>query len=165
MGQEGSVHYASYDGVLYDNNLNTLRDCPPAKKKINIAPTVTKFETNAFYGCNNLNEVYYDTDDPIEADKSVFYTQYGDYWLYNNATLYVPDNILDAIKQISPWKYFTKIKSLPSSSVEELHTDQEVSSEIDYYINLSGVKSTTPWNGLNIVVMRDGTISKFMNQK
>ncbi len=158
--QDGNEHYASYDGVLYDKSMSTLRVCPPAKQTINIPRTVTEIKTEAFYGCKYLKEIYYDTDEPIEADRSVFDSMMNN--IYYEATLYVPADMVESIKQISPWKYFNNIKAHSFSSVDDLSVDSEASSEIEYYINMQGIKSSEPWKGLNIVVNRDGTSCKAM---
>lgn len=68
-----------------------------------IPNSVKSFGNQAFYTLKGLQDVYYNTDTPIEADITLFNT------LNYSATLHVPEKALAAAKITSPWRYFLNI--------------------------------------------------------
>lgn len=61
----------------------------------------------AFSECNKIMEVYYNTNDPISADTTVFSNT-----VYANAFLYVADGGKEKAGNTSPWSKFKKIVEL-----------------------------------------------------
>lgn len=53
----GNQHWTSVDGVLYDKDVTTLKQCPGAKTSLNIPETVTTIEFQSFNGCCSLTSV------------------------------------------------------------------------------------------------------------
>ena len=51
---EDNPNFSSYDGVLYDKNVETLLACPGSKSSIDTPSSVTTIGDCAFYGCSAL---------------------------------------------------------------------------------------------------------------
>ena len=54
---EDNPNFSSYDGVLYDKNVETLLACPGSKSSIDTPSSVTTIGDCAFYGCSALTSV------------------------------------------------------------------------------------------------------------
>lgn len=74
------------------------------------------------------------------------------------ATLHVPASAIEDYKTTFPWKQFGKIVAL---SADETSVSQAKMASSKYYLSPSGVKTTIPSKGMNIVVTEyeDGSTS------
>ena len=66
-----------------------------------------------FYGCTSMNSLTVFATTPPHVFNGTFNS-----YLYNNTTLYVPASAISAYKNANHWKNFTKIQSIPSTTVE-----------------------------------------------
>lgn len=71
-----------------------------------IPNSITEIGLSAFLGCSSLKEVYYDATTPIEGSNNIFNDS-----VYDNATLFVPEEAIEKCKDINPWRNFAKIKA------------------------------------------------------
>ena len=54
---EDNPNFSSYDGVLYDKNVETLLACPGSKSSIDTPSSVTTIGYEAFYECSSLTSI------------------------------------------------------------------------------------------------------------
>lgn len=95
------------------NNCESLRE-------VRIPGSIEEFGEGIFLGCWDIEQVYYNTDDPIEADADMFAEV-----VYENAILNVPSAAIDLIKDLTPWNLF-KV----NSGVSEIIDSSDSASEI-----------------------------------
>lgn len=101
-----------------------------------------------------LTEVIATNPTPVECEEYVFKneTYYG--------TLIVPSESLEAYKSTKPWSNFFTIIGRDFSSIADVTISDN--SEVDYYLNATGLRSSKPFKGLNIIVFKNGSIKKFL---
>ncbi|MDE6238234.1 MAG: Ig-like domain-containing protein, partial [Muribaculaceae bacterium] len=85
---------------------------------IELPQTLTSIGESAFSGCSGLTSIIYNTDNPISfSSRDIFSSDTTD-----EATLYVPEDCVEVVKDLTPWNNFKNIQALPSLSIsnEEL---------------------------------------------
>ena len=107
--------------------------------------------------CDNIREVYYDCEHPLEGSESLFSDD-----VYPNATLYVKESArLEAIST-TPWGKFLKIKAHDFAGIENIADDNGISGPTEVY-NLNGLKVGNSTDGLPAglyIVSQGGTTTK-----
>ncbi len=107
--------------------------------------------------CDNIREVYYDCEHPLEGSESLFSDD-----VYPNATLYVKESArLEAIST-TPWGKFLKIKAHDFAGIENIADDNGISGPTEVY-NLNGLKVGNSTDGLPAglyIVRQGGTTTK-----
>ena len=92
------IGYSAFTGC---NNLSTVR----------LSSNVNAFSEWAFYSCQSLKDVYYDTQVVPEIPKRI----QSSVFLHSpieNATLHVPENMIEAFRTTVPWSGFGNITAL-----------------------------------------------------
>lgn len=69
--------------------------------------------------------------------------------MYMNATLYVPNEALEAYRNAEGWKKFQNIKSIESTGIIGIEADGNGRREV--YYDLNGRRLNAPRKGLNII--------------
>ena len=96
-----------------------------------IGEKVSEIGEYAFDRCDGLEEVVCTSEDTPKGKYNTFSET-----TYKKATLFVPENSLEEYKRVLPWRFFSSIKDLGESDVDEINMD---SSERHYdVINLNG---------------------------
>ncbi len=116
---------------------------------IEIPSTVNYIGKGAFAGCTGLQEMYnYAEEMPvIEADAFEGSN-------IENATLYVPEALVDSYKATAPWSSFKEIKPLTTTGISEI---SDANSQVEYY-NVYGQKMGQGLQkGINIVKVGNQT--------
>ncbi|MDE7376667.1 MAG: leucine-rich repeat domain-containing protein [Muribaculaceae bacterium] len=106
-----------------------------------IPGSLTEIYLSVFLGCSALQEVYYGAATPIEGSNNIFNDS-----VYDNATLFVPEEAVEKCKDIDPWKSFAKIKAydFPDGIADAL-VDTNKPCEL---FSLSGAKVDNSADGL-----------------
>ncbi len=122
-----------------------------------IGKSVTSLGDEAFAYCQALAEIYYDTTEPVEANKNIFNEN-----IYKTATLYVAEGGLENAHVTMPWGYFQKIREKEYDGVEDVITDTD-KGDIDFnapveVYNLQGLMVGDSIEGLayGIYIVRQG---------
>ena len=115
---------------------------------------------NVFGGCFNIEDVYYNSDDPIEVDSSLFISS------YENAILHVPAVALDKAKTTLPWSLFKDIEPYDFNGINEILDDFKSDASIEIY-DLNGIKIADSIDGLasGIYIMHQGKTVKKISVK
>lgn len=90
---------------------------------------------------------------PIECENSIFS---NDTYLYS--TLVVPQGCLDLYKSTNPWKNFFNIQQNTQTHITEIANIKK--NETDKFVNINGQEGKRPFNGINIIRMKDGKTKK-----
>ena len=124
---------------------------------VSIPNSVQSIGNDAFYGCTGLTSIYYNTQNPITCDNSIFSTY--------TPTLYVPKGAVDTFKATTPWNKFNKIEEYDFGGVTDAIADK--AGEIDYTLpyeiyNFNGVKVGDNKDTLapGLYIIRQGTTTK-----
>ena len=142
--------------LVLPESLTTIGDrafyCCNQLPKLVIPASVTTIGSEAFAACNALTSVSVKRTIPSQTKENTFSEE-----TYQNVPLKVPEGCEEKYKKAKYWKLFQNIIS--SSAVDEIITDSPVTSR--WYYDTLGCVSTTPFNGLNIVVTihENGTIT------
>ena len=122
---------------------------------LSIPNTVTSFGNGAFEGCTGLTSVYYNTENPIDANSNVFQCRYDD--IYQNAFLYVPEAAVEKCKAVEPWSLFKNIKAYDFSGLEGIKADFNEDEPYEVY-NLNGIKVVNDIESLEagLYIVRQG---------
>lgn len=90
-------------------------------------PAEVSLEDGSFSGCDNIREIWYPTDSPVEADESVFSGG-----TYAGAVLYVARGGLEVARRTAPWRYFNHIREVesPHADIKEWLGGAEVQTDI-----------------------------------
>ena len=149
---------------------------------IEIPSTVKYIQSDAFEYCDNLTSLtlpsthvslsgyafYYGGDDtapvtirnqrrePTDIEQDVFSP-----YLYEHATLVVPNGTVDKYKACEGWKNFANIIEERQTAVQTVVTDTP---SVQERYTLDGKRSATPQRGLNILRMSDGSARKVLAQ-
>ena len=102
-----------------------------------IPGSVTSIDELAFHACTGLTSVYYNTENPIDANSNVF--QCINDGIYQNAFLYVPEAAVEKCKAVEPWSLFKNIKAYDFSGLEGIKADFNEDEPYEVY-NLNGIK-------------------------
>ena len=135
---------------------NTFYNCK-ALTEITIPSTVKNIASMPFSGCKNIVTIKsLSTTPPVckvidIPSMDLYSTPFDDF--YQNATLMVPADAINAYKAADGWKIFTKIEALPSSGVEGVEID--ANAPVEYY-NLQGQKVSAETLVPGIYVIRQG---------
>jgi len=116
---------------------------------------VTYIEQYAFYGCDNLTDVYCFVEN-VPAASLAF-----DKDLVSAATLHVPEASIEDYKQKSPWNWFANIVALTEEETG-LSAIDNGELKIDKVYDFSGRKLSKMQRGINIIRMKDGTTKKVL---
>lgn len=128
-----------------------------ALTELTIPSTVKNIASSPFSGCTKIATVKsLSTVPPVckvldIPSMDLHTTPFDDF--YQNATLKVPADAINAYKAADGWKIFTTIEALPSSGVEGIEAD--VNAPVEYY-NLQGQKVAAESLVPGIYVIRQG---------
>ena len=145
-----------------------------------IPSNVKKIESGAFLGCDKLASITlpsthvpmddgafgYGNDDtpPVtirclsKDPRDISQSAFSDY-LYEHATLVVPNGTVGKYQACEGWKKFAKIIEQSQTAVKSITTDQP---SVQENYTLDGKQSTAFQRGLNIVRMSDGSVKKVL---
>ena len=176
---EGNTHFSSDNGVLLSGDGKRLvyypimryaegYDVPEGVTSIGafsffgvqmiswlkLPSTLTSIQELAFCNAKGFYGVTCEATVPPTWSKSMLLPTLGlfDEMVYYQATLYVPDESVEAYKNADGWKQFSEILPL-SSAVKEITVD-ETEAPAEYY-NLQGQRLSRPASGL--MLMRRGS--------
>lgn len=128
------------EGAFYScDNLSTIV----------IGSNVKTIGYEAFLNCYNLNMIEVHATTPPTTDVDVF-----SHDIYSIAMLSVPSGSENAYRAAETWKEFYIVSEI--TGVEGVFVDDDILG----YFNLHGTMSDKPWEGVNIVVYKDGTRRK-----
>lgn len=116
---------------------------------VTIGNSVENIGADAFDCCSGLTEIYSLCITPPNTGwgnqfDSSFYSDN-----YQNATLYVPQEALDAYKVADEWKEFYNIQAIDPTGIKGIEMDESGKSTV--YYDLNGRRLNAPKKGLNIV--------------
>jgi hypothetical protein len=117
---------------------------------ITIPSTVNTISINAFKNCVSLTDVYCNAVNVPNTDATAFNGVF-----FENITLHVPDNAVNAYAATWPWSNF---KVLGTGIDGVLYTDN---SDVNIY-NINGYQTSRLQRGLNIVRQKDGKVKKVL---
>lgn len=115
---------------------------------------MTTIENYAFKGCSKLNNIYIYGDEIKIAEDDSF-----DSDTYNQATLYVPNSLLEEYKNTSPWWKFKDISVNEGTGISSISVDDINNCQI---YSVGGSKRQTLGRGTNIIKSTDGKVMKVM---
>lgn len=113
-------------------------------KSVTIPNYVTYIGYRAFNGCSCLTMI--SSLNPTPPSKSEYSFDNSH---YQYATLYVPQEALEAYKTTYPWSEFKNIQGFDPTGIKGVEMDG--SSKPAVYYDLNGRKLNAPKKGLNIV--------------
>lgn len=125
-----------------------------ALPSICIPEGVTKISESAFSICDKLSTIYSLNPVPPTAELSSF----GG--LYQSATLYVPQEAMEAYRTADTWSNFQNIQGFDPTGIKGV--EAEDGNRPAAYYDANGRISATPHHGVNIVRLSDGTTRKIM---
>lgn len=114
---EGLVEIGDY-ACYYDRSLTKILDLPSSLKTIGVM---------AFGGCNKITEVHCNATTPPEMTDDAFTST-----TYENATLYVPDDAIEAYAAAEGWRNFKTVlggvgaTTIADAPVSDVYTIQGV---------------------------------------
>lgn len=124
---------------------------------ITIPNSVTSIENRAFRDCLGLTTIYSFNPIPPQLGYDVFESSIYDfiYVIYGQATLYVPNEAVEAYKTASQWSNFSKILGFDPTGIQGVEVDESIdvdeSRGQDVYYDLNGRRLSAPKKGLNII--------------
>ena len=116
---------------------------------VTIPNSVTSIGYQAFCNCYNIKNIYcYAVDCPVINSSTFASLEIN---IYNNSTLHVPAQSVDAYKSHEIWGQFKEIVPLTDEemAVEQITLQQNVGAPVIY--NLKGQRIAAPTKGLNII--------------
>ncbi len=109
--------------ILYDN---LFKDCNNLKK-VTIGKSIQRIEKGVFYNCTGLSTISCLSINPPYMDPYQFHNvSIANFARYNNKTLRVPINAVEAYKSAYPWSLFGNIVGL-DPSLGDVNLDGEIS--------------------------------------
>ena len=133
--------------------------------KLIISSSVKSIGESAFRECSGLMSVYYPVLEPIRADYNVFYSDYNT--IYEQTTLYVPEEAIEKCRQIDPWRNFRNIQAYDfATGVVEIEDDINSDEPYEVY-NLNGIKISSSMENLapGLYIVTQGSVVKKINVK
>ena len=128
---------------------------------VTIPNSVTSIGNGAFEGCGGLNEVYCLAKNVPETNSWTF-----DDSSIASATLYVPEESVDAYNRTSPWKDFGNIVGLTQDMIDGIKEIESLTPALSkgegVWYSLDGKKLSMPQSCINIISYADGTSKKFL---
>ena len=110
-----------------------------------ISNSIEEIGSEAFYGCEKLFEIYASSKKAIECNENIFSTI-----TYSNACLFVPSGRKFAYEKATPWNKFY-IVEMDYTSIDNIESDEENSTENAVYYDLSGRRVENPTRGIYIL--------------
>lgn len=129
---------------------------------VDLPNTVTSIGSQAFYNCQNLAKVTCRTINPPDT----YYSFEGDYYsndvIYNNATLYVPNESLEAYRAHEEWGKFTRIVPFLGAGPGDINGDgniaiSDATNLIDQLLSGDELPAYADVNGDGVVTIKDVT--------
>ena len=129
---------------------------------VDLPNTVTSIGSLAFYNCQNLAKVTCRAINPPDT----YYSFKGDYYsndvIYNNATLYVPNESLEAYRAHEEWGKFTHIVPFLGAGPGDINGDgniaiNDVTKLIDQLLGSDELPAWADVNGDGMVTIADVT--------
>ncbi|MBO5181321.1 MAG: leucine-rich repeat domain-containing protein [Paraprevotella sp.] len=128
IGLRAFYNCAGVNTVFISGSVNTIRDY-------------------AFYGCRKLKSIYFMSLTPPELTaKNCFLTA-----TIRSATLYVPNEAVEAYKSAEGWKDFQNIVGIDPTGIEDVKVTGESRKKENVIYDLSGRRLNQPKRGVNIV--------------
>lgn len=145
IGVEAFYHCSSLPSITIPNSVTTIGDrafyeCS-GLTSLNIPNSVTTIGGAAFAYCSGLTSVYSMNLTPPSVSSS--------FNNYQSATLYVPDDALEAYRAADGWKEFKNIKGIEATGMRKINANGQTQQSI--YYDLNGRRLNAPVNGVNIV--------------
>ena len=112
-----------------------FEDCS-ALTSVNIPASVTTIGEGAFSECGGLTSVYCHWEQPLECSP-LFEDE-----VMTTATLYVPDECVDAYRAVKPWSDFANIEEGGYSGIADATASEVVIKVIDGAISIDGTDGT-----------------------
>ena len=114
---------------------------------LTIGENVTSIGNYAFSNCELLTDIYCYPTNPPAAENNSFY------YIYNNATLHIPCQSLEAYKSHEVWGQFTDIQCMPE---EESAVDN---------VTISTTNTQKLLRDGHLIIIRDGKTYTIMGQE
>lgn len=173
---EGNEYFASSEGVLYSADGKRLVYYPLMRyaesyevaegvttigglafffaqgvSSLALPSTLTSIEELAFYYARCFRDITCKAVVPPSWSSSSWVSGAGlfDSVIYSQATLYVPDESVEAYRKAAGWKNFANILPLSASGIEELTADPN-DAQAEYF-NLQGQRLNTPAPGVMLI--------------
>lgn len=173
---EGNTHFASNEGVLFTADGKKLVTYPLMRsancytvpegvttmgalafylaqdvQSLILPSTLRAIEELAFYGAQSFHNVICEAALPPSWTSSTLVPGAGlfDAMVYSQATLYVPDQSVDAYRKASGWKNFGNIRPISESGIGSVAAE-EPAAPAEYY-NLRGQRLSSPAPGLTLI--------------
>ena len=126
---------------------------------ITIGNSVTTIGDYLFDWNPELRDIYCYAEN-VPTASNAFEHKYENY--YNLLTLHVPASSINSYKSTAPWNRFTNIVPLTDNnpSPTGIKTIESLNQNETSIYDLNGRRLTSPQKGINIAVMRDGTVRK-----
>lgn len=136
--------------VTIPNSVTSINDCAffgcSSLTSVTIPNSVTSIDEWTFNDCNSLTEVYSLNLTPPSTNTT--YSPFDDR-IYQEATLYVPEEALEAYRNAEGWKQFQNIKGFDPTGIQGIEVDESCGQDV--YYNLNGRRLSAPRKGLNII--------------
>lgn len=123
---------------------------------VTLSNSISQIGDRAFWGCFGITSVYYAAVNPISADKTIFSDD-----VYTNATLYVPLDAMNMIREIEPWKNFVCRTNHDFSGTGNIPYVGSDNSPYEIY-NINGMLISKTFDSLDYgtYIIRQGNIVK-----
>lgn len=149
----GAFAWGVYSKVVIPNSVTNIGErafgCCQNMSTLVIGSNVKTIGDDAFEDCYSLSMIEVYATIPPAADDNVFSSE-----IYSTAMLSVPTGSEDAYRAAKTWKEFSIVSEI--TGVEGVLVEDNILG----YFNLHGTMSDKPWEGVNIVVYKDGTRRK-----
>ncbi len=132
---------------------------------ITIPNSVTSIGGLAFYGCSNLTKIYSLNPTPPNAGLTIYDTFYSafDENIYQNATLYVPQESIEVYKKAEVWREFYYTQKIESMGIKYSYDTSNMTATVIGYDKYSlpsnlDIPTTTTYHNqtYDVVAIGDG---------